>query len=93
MKKYYRGCIRLPIQEQTEKAYVFSVANGHFGRGHDSIIYLPKTQVTINELWDADGVTIAEILIPAWLIEKNHINFDSIREIDIFTAEDEIIWK
>lgn len=94
MKKYYRGCIRLPIQTETEKAIGFTVSSGHFGRGHDSCIWLPKSQVTITEIEDVgDGVTIAEILIPAWLLDKNNINFNRINEIDIFTAQDDVIWK
>lgn len=89
MKKYYRGYTALPFDTETEKAIGFTVSNGYFGRGHDSHIWLPKSQVIVGE---ANEVGNALILIPAWLLDKNNIDFYRINEIRIGNGEDSEIY-
>ena len=90
MKKYYVGYIALPFEVETEKAVAFTVSHGHIGRGHDTPLWLPKSQLEIGE---PNEVNIAEIKIPAWLLDKNNVNFYKINEVRTGNGEDTEIWK
>ena len=94
MKKFYKGYVCLPFDVETDKAVGFTVNHGHIGRGHNTKLWLPKSQLVIGDPEKIDeATTIAEVKIPAWLLDKNNVTIYQINEIRIGNGEDVEVWE
>ena len=62
---------------ETEMAYVLTVEGPELDGRSDYKIFLPKSQCNLRRTTYGQLI----ISIPDWIIEKNHINFNRIKEI------------
>ena len=81
--KYYRALVQ-EFRAETEKAYAITVFDGFAGR-HDDVKWLPKSQLEVGEPNECGW---KEVLIPAWLINKNHIKINMVNEFNFENGAD-----
>ena len=84
--KYYRAYFQ-EFASETEKAVAITIYDGFAGR-HDEHKWLPKSQIMIGEPNECGW---KEVLIPAWLINKNHIKINMVNEFNFENGADYIV--
>lgn len=71
MKKMYAEFACYAPNGETDKAVAFDYDHGHYGTGHLSHKWFPKSQLIIGE---ENEVGLRSVLIPKWLLDKNDID-------------------
>ena len=80
MATFFKGMVHIDTinNHSTEKAFYVSINDGRFSNNRYGMLWLPKSKCIVGQ---ANEVGWCEILVPAWIFDKNRVDYHRVLEI------------